>query len=109
MQAGSQQPSQRRPDPAGVRFEATVHPGEQEVSLERVADLDLDRVPDPRGGVRVVITADDATRLVAGGYEVRLLRVLPVQPLDPSLARGADDASAWLEEQTRGIERAEGS
>jgi hypothetical protein len=108
MQAGSQ-PSQPRPDAAHLRFEATVHPGEQETSLERVADLDLDRVPDPHGGVRVIITADDAARLVAGGYEVRLLRLLPMQPLDPGLVHGDEAAATWLEAQTRGVERGQES
>jgi hypothetical protein len=105
MQVGSQEPP-----PAGptVRFEATVHPGEKRLPLERVADLDLDRVPDPEGGVRVVITAEDAEQLVARGYEVLLVRALPVQPLDPALVMDEDSAGAWLQAQTRGIERQEG-
>jgi hypothetical protein len=103
MDAGSQDPAQpRRPD---IRFEATVHPGETNQELERVADLDLDRVPDPEGGVRVVVTAEDAARLVARGYEVLLVRALPVQPLDSALVMDDDSARTWLEEQTRGIER----
>jgi hypothetical protein len=88
-----------------LRFEATVHPGEKDVPLERVADLDLDRVPDPDGGVRVVITAEDAARLLAEGFEVRLVRALPVQPLDSSLVLDDGSARAWLDEQTKGIER----
>ena len=105
--AGPHEPS----GPAGqaMRFEATVHPGEKGPSLERVADLDLDRVPDPQGGVRVVVTAEDAAQLVARGYEVLLVRALPVQPLDPALVVEDEGARAWLEEQTRGIERQEGS
>jgi hypothetical protein len=107
MQAGSEEPS----PPAGqtMRFEATVHPGEKGPPLERVADLDLDRVPDPEGGVRVVITAEDASQLVAQGFEVLLVRALPVQPLDPGLVLDDDSANAWLEEQTKGIERQGGS
>lgn len=92
-----------------IRFEATVLPGERQLSLHRVADLDLDRIPDPKGDVRVLISAEDAEKLVAQGYEVVLLRVQPVQPLGPKLVSDDDSASAWLEEQTRGIERQEGS
>jgi hypothetical protein len=88
-----------------LRFEATVHPGERDVSLERIAELDLDRVPDPAGAVRVVITAEDAARLLAEGYEVRLLRALPVRPLDSSLVMDDESAEAWLDEQTKGLER----
>jgi hypothetical protein len=103
MEAGSQEPAETRG--SDMRFEATVHPGEARPALERVADLDLDRVPDPEGGVRVVVTADDAARLIERGYEVRLVRALPVQPFDSSLVMDDESARAWLEEQTRGIER----
>ena len=87
------------------RFEATVHPGERETPLERVADLGLDRLPDREGGVRVLIDADDATRLLEAGYEVRLVRALPVQPLDPSLVMDDESAQALLDERTRGLKR----
>jgi hypothetical protein len=104
-------PSPRDPTPEvrGLRFEATVHPGDEGVSLERVADLDLDRVPDPAGGIRVLVTAEDAAQLVERGYEVRLVRTHPVRPLDAGVVIEEDRARAWLEEQTRGIERREGS
>jgi hypothetical protein len=82
-----------------------VHPGEQDLPLERVADFDLDRVPDPQGGVRVVITAEDAAQLVQQGYEVLLVRALPVRPLDPGLVMDDDSARQWLDDQTKGIER----
>ena len=108
MHAEAGGPDAPRPPGRDARFEATVHPGARAMSLDRVADLDLDRVPDPEGGVRVVITADDAERLVARGYEVLLVRALPVQPLDPSRVTD-EDARAWLEERTRGIEREQGS
>lgn len=104
--------SQPEPGPDGaattVRFEATVHPGDRRVALEGVADLDLDRVPDPQGRVRLLVTADDLARLVDRGYEVHVLRALPVQPLDPELVADDERSRAWLEEQIEGIER-EGS
>jgi hypothetical protein len=102
-------PSEPRPAEAAMRFEATIHPRETSPSLERVADLDLDRVPDPEGGVRMVLTPDDAAQLLAKGYEVRLVRALPVRPLDPARVLDDDSARAWLDEQTRGIERREDS
>src|SRR3712207_9480956 len=91
--------------PYTTLFRSTVHPGATETPLERVADLDLDRVPAPGGGVRVVITADDAAQLVARGYEVLLVRSLPVRPLDPSWVTPDDRARAWLEERTKGLDR----
>jgi hypothetical protein len=109
MQAGPLPPSEPSPQRRTIRFEATVHPGEPGVSLERVADLDLDRVPDPEGGVRVLVTAEDLAQLLERGYEVRLVRAHDVRPLDPRSVIDDDSARAWLEEQTSGIERHRGS
>jgi hypothetical protein len=104
-----QQPAERPPETPTVRFEATVHPGEAQPALEAVADLDLDRVPDPEGRVRVLITSEEATRLVERGYEVHLLRALPVTPLDRELVMDDDSVTEWLEDRVRGIERREES
>jgi hypothetical protein len=93
--------------PEGERFEATVHPGEQEVALARVSDLDLDRIPDPQGGVRVIVNAEDLAELVRRGYEVRVYRTIPVQPLDPGLVQSDEEAMRWLEDRVAGIPREE--
>jgi hypothetical protein len=108
MTQDSQQPNASEDERRNARFEATVHPGDHQLALEAVADLDLDRIPDPDGGVRVLVTAEEAIELVWRGYEVRLLRVHPISPLNPALV--SDDASVmeWLEQQVRGIERREG-
>jgi hypothetical protein len=88
-----------------TRFEATILPGAPATGLARVADLDLDRIPDPEGEVRVLITAEDAERLLEQGFEVRLVRAHAVRPLDPALISDDADVQAWLAEQTAGIER----
>jgi len=92
----------------GLRFEATVHPGDGDVPLESVADLDLDRVPDPQRGVRLLVTADDIVALLERGYEVRPQRVVRIEPLSPELRVDNDEAIAWLEERVQGIPREEG-
>jgi hypothetical protein len=99
----------RPPEQPSVRFEATIHPGQAQPALEGVADLDLDRVPDPEGGVRVLVTTDEAARLVERGYEVHLLKALPVAPLNRELVMDDESVTAWLEDRVRGIERQEGS
>ena len=76
----------------GLRFEATVHPGDADVPLESVADLDLDRVPDPQRGVRLLVTADEIVALLERGYEVRLYRLARVEPLSPDLRVDDDEA-----------------
>jgi hypothetical protein len=91
-----------------LRFEATVHPGDRDVPLESVADLDLDRVPDPQRGVRLLVTSDEIVALLERGYEVRLHRVARVEPLRPELRMDNDEAVAWLEERVQGIPRKEG-
>jgi hypothetical protein len=90
-----------------LRFEATVHPGDADVPLGRVADLDLDRVPDPQGGVRLLVTTDEIVALLQRGYEVRLQRVARAEPLTPDLRVNDDAAIAWLEERVQGIPREE--
>ncbi len=92
-----------------LRFEATIHQGERERALFRVADLDLDRVPDPRGDVRLLINPDELARLLDDGYEVRLYRTVRPQPVSPDLIMGDDEALQWLEERVQGIPREEGS
>jgi hypothetical protein len=92
----------------GLRFEATVHPGDGDIPLASVADLDLDRVPDPQRGVRLLVTADEIVALLERGYEVRLHRVTRVEPLSPELRIADDEAIAWLEERVQGIPRNEG-
>jgi hypothetical protein len=105
--------SRSRPGEGGgqaqFRFEATVHPGDRAKDVERVADLDLDRIPDPDGQVRLLLTVDDTVRLLEDGYEVRLQRLLPVRPLEPRLVESDEASRAWLEEQVKGLERAEES
>ena len=61
-----------------------------------VSDLDLDRVPDPGGGVRVLIDQTEIARLISEGYEVRLQQAVPVRPLDPSLIARDDDVDSWF-------------
>ena len=46
------------------------------------AELDLDRLPDADGKVKLLLTADDARRLLEQGYEVHLTAAIPVAPLD---------------------------
>lgn len=104
--------SQKAPEGAPdhqLRFEATIHQGVRERALSRVADLDLDRVSDPSGDVRLLINPDELARLLDEGYEVRLHRTVRPQPLSPDLIMGDDEAVRWLEERVQGIPRQEGS
>ncbi len=108
MATKSQKASEGAPD-RQLRFEATIHQGERERALSRVADLDLDRVSDPSGDVRLLINSDELARLLDEGYEVRLHRTVRPQPLSPDLVMSDDEAVRWLEERVQGIPREEGS
>jgi hypothetical protein len=97
------QPQQPPPaEPVPARFEATVHPREDaDADLAMVADLDLDRVPDPEGGVRLLVNMEEVAHLVEQGFEVRLQRPVPVRPLDPELVASDEEVRAWFEERVR--------
>lgn len=90
---------------ADMRFEATVHTTPASDALDAVDALDLDRVPDPEGGVRMLIGPEDLARLVAEGYEVRVHAAAPVTPLDPSLVADDADTRQWFEDMTRDTDR----
>ncbi len=97
--------SDQQQDPTGqgaVRFEATVHPRPGVVVAaaameQRVSDLDLDRVPDAAGELRVLLTPDDVARLTARGLEVRVQQTLPVRPLDPGLVAHDAAVREWFD------------
>ena len=67
------------------------------------ADLDLDRLPDANGKVKLLLTADDARRLLEQGYEVHLTSAVPVAPLNQKLVMTDAHATRWLEQQVKGI------
>lgn len=86
---------------AAMRFEATVHATTRSPELQGVESLDLDRVPDPEGGMRMLVGPEDVARLVAEGYEVRVQAVVPVAPLDPGLVSSDVDVRTWFDDVTR--------
>jgi hypothetical protein len=88
-----------------VRFEATLHPGESGRAHLELDQLGLDRVPDPEGGIRVLVTVDDLIRIVDRGFEVHILRAYPVRPLARDLITDKASVEAWLEAQIQGIAR----
>ena len=92
------------PTPA-LRFEATLGRTTRARALGAAAALDLDRLPDPTGKVRLLLSADDARRLLEQGYEVHLTAALPVAPLDKALVMSDSQATDWLEQQVKGIAR----
>lgn len=88
---------------SGLRFEATLGPASRAKALEVAADLALDRLPDVDRKVRLLISPDDARRLLESGYEVHLLSAVPVAPLNASLVLSDKDAAAWLDKQLKSV------
>ncbi len=86
-----------------VRFEATLGPAPRGKAVLAAAELDLDRLPDANGKVKLLLTADDARRLLEQGYEVHLTAAIPVAPLDQKQVMTDDQAQRWLEQQVKGI------
>jgi hypothetical protein len=98
-QAGSSgsRPEEGRP----VRFEATLHSRPGVAGVAPVDDLDVDRVPDAEGETRVLVDVQDCIRLLDSGFEVRLQRAVPVQPLDSRLVSSEEDTHSWIEQRVR--------
>jgi hypothetical protein len=85
-----------------MRFEATIHPPRQ-ASPNWVDQLDIDRIPDPKGMVRALVTAADCVRLLDLGLQVHLHHALPVRPLDPALIEKDDAFRRWLDKKIKNI------
>ena len=96
----------RHSGPPKLRYEVILRAGaSHRMDMRSVADLDMDRVPDPEGGVRLLVDMEEAARLVKSGFEVTLVQVAPAGPLDPALVMDDEAARAWLEDRLRGVER----
>ena len=91
--------------PAAVRFSATIHVRDvtDPTWFERLA---IDRVPDPTGAIRALVTPADCVRLVNEGYEVRLDAAYPVQPLNPALIETKESVQSWIDERIQTAKRA---
>ena len=93
------------------RFEARIQPGvgaaATEAAAEELAALDLDRVPDEEGVVRLLLTPDELAAVVESGFEVVVNAVLPVRALADSMVLDDESAAAWFDDQVRGIQRDE--
>lgn len=98
-------PPARPAQAPAVRFEATLGAAPRASAVTAAAALDLDRLPDAEGKVRVLITADDARRLLEQGFEVHLKAAVPVRPLDKGMVMSDAQAERWLEEQVKGLPR----
>ncbi len=86
-----------------VRYEATIHAKRKDVDEDALARLGLDRVPDPKGLMRVLLTAEDLARVIELGFEVRIQHAHPVRPLDRKLVARDDAVRRSLQEQLRGL------
>jgi hypothetical protein len=86
-----------------VRFEATIHAGRNARGANWADHLDIDRVPDAKGRVRALITADDCVRLLNQGLEIRLYAAHPIDPLNPALIEKDESVRRWLDEQLSGM------
>jgi len=97
-----------RESPPPVRFSATIHASEQteRATPNWMDTLEIDRVPDPSGLVRALLTPVDCVRLVNQGFEVRLYEAYPVKPLDPALIESEDSFKSWLDQKLQAFKRA---
>jgi|MudIll2142460700_1097286.scaffolds.fasta_scaffold08450_4 hypothetical protein len=88
--------------PPTVRFSATIHT-RRKADPNWMEKLDIDRVPDPKGLVRALVTAADCVRLLNQGLEVHLHQAYPVQPLNPALIESDESFRRWLDKRMKTI------
>lgn len=103
--ASRQKPPGGHEATAAIRFEATLGPASQARALAVSADLALDRLPDVKGKVRLLLSPDDARRLLEQGFEVHLLAAIPVAPIAEALVMSDRQSQDWLEARLKGIPR----
>ena len=94
-------------NPSSVRFEATL-PASRARTLAVVSALGLDRLPDSNGEIRLLLTADDARKLLEQGFEVHLKSAHPVKPLEQSFILTDKAAKKWLDGQLKSLPRKRG-
>lgn len=73
--------------------------------LAAVEGLDLDRLPDPEGRVRVLVDEEQLRRLQDDGFTVEVRQRIGVEALDPALVYTDDDARAWAQTRLQGLPR----
>ncbi len=91
--------------PATIRFEATLGTAPRARAVEAASALDLDRLPDSKGEVVLLLSPDDARRLLDQGFDVHLKSALPLAPLPKERVMTDAAAQRWLEEQVKGLPR----
>ena len=91
--------------PTDIRFEATLGPTPYRKALAMAAEMDLDRLPDVAGRVRLLLTPDDARRLLAMGVPVHLDKAHPLRPLPREQVMSDEQAQSWLDNQLKGLPR----
>jgi hypothetical protein len=108
MQKTTQSESKGNDRPS-YRFTAVVTKPARREAMRVVSELGLDRLPDRGGKIHLLITADDARRLLERGVQVELLSVTPVAPLNPSLVFTDEAARADLARRLKGVPREGGA
>jgi hypothetical protein len=92
-----------------VRFHATVLVDSRPKGLALVSELALDRLPDAKGMIQVLITAEEARRLLDRGVQLQLHSALPVRPLDKRFIFTDEQAKQALEKGLKGMARQGGA
>ena len=99
-------PDTKKGPPSTIRFEATLGAAPRAKAMKAASTLDLDRLPDAKGEVTLLLSPDDARRLLDQGFEVHLKAAHPVAPLANERVMSDAQAQRWLEEQVKGLPRA---
>jgi hypothetical protein len=89
-----------------VRYSATLTTRNHAKAIQVVSELGLDRLPDAKGQIRLLLWPEELPLLLERGIEVHLHRAIPVAPLNPRLVGTDKQVQADLERRLRGIRKA---
>ena len=89
------------------RYSASIPAGNRTKALLVVSELGLDRLPDSKGKIQLLLTQGDLRRLLERGQPVLLHAIVPVAPLDPKLIHSEEAFKGSFEQRLRGIGRKE--
>jgi len=87
------------------RYSALIPAGDEARALRLIEELGLDRLPDARGKIRLLLLPDDLRRLVERDQSVLLQGVVRVTPIDRKLVYTDKAFDKMIKARLRGGKR----
>ena len=90
------------------RYSAMIPAGNKAKALRLIEELGLDRLPDARGRIRLLLFPDDLRQLVERDQSVLLQAVVRVKPIDRKLVYTDEEFNKVIKKRLLGGKRKKG-